>query len=129
MDFITNKPAQDETGNLSAGIGDPAYIIGVPVEQYRKQYTFLAPKFYAEDYVSIVAPIGTEVTLDGRELGQDEFKPFGDGKYAVSYQRIDDGRHELKASRPVGLFSYGVDQYVSYGYPAGLDLRELFADD
>ena len=129
MDFVTLKPAQDETGNLSAGIGDPAYIIGVPVEQYRKQYTFLAPEFYAEDYVSIVAPIGTKVVLDGKTIAQDEFTPFGDGKYAVSYQLIEDGSHELTASQPVGLFSYGIDQYVSYGYPAGLDLRELFSDE
>lgn len=128
MDPVTNKPAQDETGNLSAGIGDPAYLIGVPVEQYRKQYAFLAPAYYEEDYVSIVAPIGTTVVLDGRTIDQSEFTPFGDGKFAVSYQLIEDGSHELTASNPVGLFSYGIDQYVSYAYPAGLDLRELFSE-
>ena len=39
---------------------------------------------------------------------------------------VKDGPHSLEATEPVGLFSYGYDNYVSYGYPAGLDLKELF---
>ena len=125
MDPVTLKPAL----GLNAGIGDPAYLIGVPIEQYRTQYSFLVPFHYAEDYVSIVAPIGTTVVLDGRTVPQTEFTPFGDGAYAVSYQQIEDGSHTLTASEPIGLFSYGFDQYVSYGYPAGLDLKDLFSEE
>ena len=35
------------------------------------------------------------------------------------------GRVVVEASRPVGLLVYGWDRYVSYGYPAGLDLEEI----
>ncbi len=126
MNMTECRLDNDWRGAKSAGIGDPAYIIGVPIEQYRKQYTFLAPSDYINDYVSIVAPVGTTVVLDGETLPQSDFIPFGDEKYAVAYKLIEDGRHDLTASERVGLFSYGVDSYVSYGYPAGLDLRELF---
>lgn len=125
LDPVTLKPAL----GLNAGIGDPAYLIGVPIEQYRTQYSFLVPFHYAEDYVSIVAPVGTTVVLDGQTVPQTEFTPFGDGAYAVSYQKIEDGSHTLTASEPIGLFSYGFDQYVSYGYPAGLDLKDLFSEE
>ena len=45
---------------------------------------------------------------------------------AIKHQRVDirvkDGVHVLKSSKPVGIVAYGFDQYVSYGYPGGLNL-------
>ena len=128
MNLTTCQLDVSWTGSNTAGIGDPAYIIGVPVEQYRTRYTFLAPSAYAEDYITIVAPKGTSVTLDGEVIPESSFKSFGNGNYVYAYERIEDGRHDLEASQPVGVFSYGLDNYVSYGYPAGLDLKELFED-
>ncbi len=128
MDLSTCQMDVSWMGSNAAGIGDPAYIIGVPVEQYRKNYTFLAPTAYAKDYITIVAPVGTTVTLDGSVLDPAEFKSFGNDEYVYAYRLIEDGRHDLEASKPVGLFVYGVDNYVSYGYPAGLDLKSLFED-
>ena len=61
-------------------------------------------------------------------IPESSFKSFGNGNYVYAYERIEDGRHDLEASQPVGVFSYGLDNYVSYGYPAGLDLKELFED-
>lgn len=129
--FMTgqNDPLDPETMTQTpdwAGIGDPAYIIGVPIEQYRTTYQFLAPSKYAQDYITIVAPLAASVTLDGSVLPESDFFTFGDGTYKAAYKRIEDGRHEIVASEPIGLFSYGFDNYVSYGYPAGLDLKELF---
>jgi hypothetical protein len=129
--FMTgqNDPLDPETMTQTpdwAGIGDPAYIIGVPIEQYRTTYQFLAPSKYAQDYITIVAPLSASVTLDGSVLPESDFFTFGDGTYKAAYKRIEDGRHEIVASEPIGLFSYGFDNYVSYGYPAGLDLKELF---
>jgi len=128
MDLSTCQMDISWQGSKAAGIGDPAYIIGVPVEQYRSKYTFLAPSAYEKDYITIVAPVGTTVTLDGTEIDQTDFKTFGSGDYMYAYELIEDGRHDLEASKPVGLFVYGVDNYVSYGYPAGLDLKSLFDD-
>ena len=52
-------------------IGDPAFILSVPVEQFRKDYVFLAPNAYKEDYVNIVAPGSAQVTMDGNPIGED----------------------------------------------------------
>ena len=124
-----NDPNDPETGTFtkdSANIGDPAYLIGVPVEQYRTSYKFLTPGKYAEDYITIVAPLDATVKLDGDIISPAEFFTFGENKYKAAYRMVEDGPHSLEASAPVGLFSYGFDHYVSYGYPAGLDLKELF---
>ena len=109
-----------------AGIGDPAYLIGVPVEQYRSSYRFLAPSKYEKDYITVVAPLSASVVLDGKKLDESLFFKFGDGKYKACYVLVEDGPHSIEASAPIGLFSYGVDNYVSYGHPADLDVKELF---
>lgn len=128
--FMTsqNDPNDRETGTAgrdSAGIGDPSYIIGVPVEQYRTTYQFLTPSMYEEDYITIVAPKGANVQLDGEAIDSSEFFEFGDGSYSAVYRRVEDGPHSIVADKKIGVFSYGFDAYVSYGYPAGLDLREI----
>lgn len=106
-------------------IGDPALILSVPVEQYRDEYIFLTPNAYAKDYVNIIAPTGTEVTLDGTlvPLGQFTAVPGGTG-WSVAQLLVADGVHTLTASAPVGLIAYGYDADVSYGYTAGLNLEK-----
>lgn len=129
--FTTGQydPLDEETmspTNDSAGIGDPAYILGVPIEQYRRVYSFLVPSKYENNYITIVAPTGTKVLLDGKELALDLFKSFGSGKYTYAWIELSEGRHSLDAEQPVGAFLYGFDRAVAYGYPAGLDLKALF---
>lgn len=123
-----NDPHQIEAqtvGPDSAGTGDPSYIIGVPVEQYRTSYQFLAPSKYEYDYITVVAPLDATVTLDGEIIPDSEFFSFGDGSYRAVYRSVSDGAHSIRSNKKIGLFSYGYDQYVSYGYPAGLDLKDL----
>lgn len=129
--FMTgqNDPLDPETHTQTpdwAGIGDPAFIIGAPVEQYRSNYQFLAPNKYAKDYITIIAPLEAEVRLDGLPVPESDYFKFGKGDYKAAYKLVEDGRHEIISTKPIGLFSYGVDNYVSYGYAAGLDLKSLF---
>ena len=135
--------------------GDPTFILAVPVEQFRTEYVFLAPNKYKFDAVNIVVPAGMSVYLDGHELRQEDlvFKPaseilaqmqelglqdpselglkFGDyslvgsGKWAVWRVVVSDGVHVVQGEQPFGVISYGYDRYVSYGYPAGLNLEDL----
>lgn len=108
-------------------VGDPATILVPPVEQFRSDYVFLTPDDYAHDYVTVIAPEGTTVEIDGQEIPG--FRPIGDvGGTSYSYATFEirvDGTHVVHASAPVALLVYGYDQDVSYGYPAGLDLEEL----
>lgn len=107
-----------------AGTGDPAFMLAVPVEQYRKDYVVLAPNKYEFDYINITAPVGTKVSFDGAEIPQEDFEPVSSA-YRVHRRLIADGEHSIVADKPVGVIVYGYDQYVSYGYPGGLDLKDL----
>ena len=111
-----------------AGIGDPAFILAVPFEQYREDYVILAPNKYELDYVTITAPTGAEVRFDGDLLDPTDFEPIGTGTFSAIRFLIDDGSHEIVSTNPgdkIGVIVYGYDQYVSYGYPGGLDLKDL----
>jgi hypothetical protein len=108
-----------------AGIGDPAFILAVPFEQYRDDYVFLAPNAYDLDYVTITAPTGAAVYYDGELLDPTHFDPIGTGKFSAIRFLIADGNHRVTSDEKVGIIVYGYDQYVSYGYPGGLDLEDL----
>lgn len=116
--------------NDGAGTGDPAFILQVPVEQYRKDYLFLVPNTYTYDYVTIVAPKKTDgtvvdVRLDGTLLNNSQFTNIGTSNYKRARISLTDGTHSIVADEPVGISVYGYDQYVSYGYPGGLNLKDV----
>jgi len=105
-----------------AGTGDPAFILTVPQEQFRDSYVFLAPDKYAFDYVSIVRPTGVEVFFDELPVAV-EWEAVGTGEmWEVARFAIGDGVHFVQAEQPVSVIVYGYDQFVSYGYPGGLNL-------
>jgi hypothetical protein len=106
--------------------GDPSFILAAPVEQFRSSYIFLTPPNYANDSISIVAPTGATVSLDGTALPASDFAETAPGSgWSTARIVVADGVHKLEADQPVGLTVTGYDQYVSYGYPGGLDLATL----
>jgi hypothetical protein len=50
--------------------GDPDIIVVPPMEQWRQDYVFLTPDFYAFDFVTIVAPIDAAILLDERPIAE-----------------------------------------------------------
>jgi hypothetical protein len=65
---------------LSYPGGDGSFIPQAPVEQWRNTYVFLVPENYAFDFVQIVSPAGTQVSLDDQPLpNQDCVLTRGDG--------------------------------------------------
>lgn len=109
-----------------AGIGDPAMIIAVPIEQFRKDYVFLVPTKYAENFVNIIAPAGAMVELDGLQIPQSSFSPFPGGQLSVARLKIAEGTHRVSSTHKIGIVVYGWDQYVSYGYAGGAAVNMLF---
>jgi hypothetical protein len=105
--------------------GDPAFTLGVPHEQWRKDYVFLVPMFFAENYVNIVKPAAAEVLLDGIKLSATAFTPVGQGTFHVIRLPVSEGSHTLSATEPVGIIVYGYDRDVSYAYPGGLNLEPV----
>ncbi len=100
-----------------AGIGDPTFILTVPVSGFRPKYTFLVPGKYAKNYLNIIAAKGASITLDGKQLDPSMFRVTGD--YAIGVMEIREGSHFISGSRAFGIVVYGWDKDVSYGYPGG----------
>ncbi len=115
----------EQPPHSDAGTGDPAFILAVPAEQYRTEYTFLAPNAFEFDYVTVTAPEEAEVRIDGDDIESEDWEDFGRGDFKVARLPITDGVHTLDADLPVGLTVHGYDSFVSYGYPGGLDLRDI----
>jgi len=108
-------------------VGDPAMIVVPPVEQFRKDYVFLVPDDYYQDYATFIVPIPIQLTLDGTLVTQAP-TPIGNiaGKsHGLLHLLLNDGKHRVSADQSFGVLVYGVDSYVSYGYPAGLDLKRI----
>ncbi|MCA9565951.1 MAG: IgGFc-binding protein, partial [Myxococcales bacterium] len=113
-----------------AGTGDPAFITVVPREQYREDYIFLVPAEYEQNWVTIVAPAGVDIEhADEQEietLEAEMFDLFADGEWgALRYHLDREGYHRLTAEQPFGVMVHGYDSFVSYGYPAGLDVKRI----
>ncbi len=107
-----------------AGTGDPAMMLAIPVEQWRKSFVFLTPNKYAFNYITIAAPIASTVSLDGQPLPPDFWQKISKD-YKFSSLFVTEGTHRVTADQKVAVEAYGFDQYVSYGYAAGLDLTDL----
>ncbi len=117
--------SQNATGlSTSDEAGDPAFMLLAPDEQFRKDYTFLVPPYYALDYITLVAPIGAQVTLDGEAITEDQWD-IASSDFNVHQRLMTDGVHRIVSDMPVGLYVYGYSSYVSYAYVAGLSLQEI----
>ncbi|MEZ4371226.1 MAG: IgGFc-binding protein [Polyangiaceae bacterium] len=109
----------------SVGAGDPALSIAIPVEQYRLEYTFLAPTTYTYNFVNVVAPPGANITIDGTAIDQGRFSPIGNSGFNVARVQVPGGAHAMKGDKNFGIVVYGYASYTSYMYPGGLNLEKV----
>ncbi|AKU98007.1 hemagglutinin/hemolysin-related protein [Labilithrix luteola] len=119
-----------DPSSLAQPQGDPSQSFAVTVEQYRKRYVFLAPADYKTNYVDVVAPEGTELTLDGDNVSN-ALKPIKGTSWYLG--RVDlstsgkDGVHVLEGDKPIGIQVIGYGDNTSYQYPGGLNLGTISA--
>ncbi len=117
-------------------MGDPAFGLVVPVEQYRSEYTFSTPPSITVSYVNVIAEIPGDtmdyITLDGQAITAQQFIPIGSTGYGVAQLDVTNtgtnGSHYIVAPSPTikfGIEVYGFAQYTSYLYPGGLDLEYI----
>lgn len=127
----SNYDGFSATCGFGTGIGDPAFTLGIPTEQYLDEYIVLTPDLYQEDYLNIIFQVGSEmgVTIDGNSLltytGGSPPVPVGDTGWALAQVEVSDGTHTVKSETPVGVTAYGYDCDVSYAYPGGLSLKAI----
>ncbi len=120
--FVTQTLlGEDEIGSNG---GDPAMGSGIPLFQSRGTYAFLTPDTYTSNYLNVVAPTGTTVTLDDVEITN--WNPITSTEYSVARIPISPGAHQAKSEGNVGfgITSYGYASYTSYLYPGGLNLND-----
>ncbi len=109
--------------------GDPAMSFIVTPEQFRKDYTFLAPVDYDTNFADILLPEGATATLDGKPLSG-AATPIGASGWSVVRERLgagQSGAHHLTTTDPrgLGLQVMGFGHATSYYYPGGMNLKHI----
>ena len=108
------------------GAGDPSQSIAIPIEQYRKDYAFIAPTTYETSFVNIVAPTGASIELDGITVDPSSFSAIGASKNSVARVMLQPlTLHHIKSDQAFGIVVYAYGQYTSYMYPGGMDLKKI----
>ena len=80
------------------------------------------PDKYKLNYVTIVSPVATKVNLDQQPVAASAFSTIPGTGFMVARMPITQGVHKVDAAKPVGVWVYGYDKAVSYGYAAGAKL-------
>jgi hypothetical protein len=123
--FQVGGQLQDEGAETTRG--DPAFSMMVTPEQFRENYTFLAPVDYLQNYADILIPTGATVTIDGEAI-TDSPIAIGTSGWSVVRHLLGDGNngaHRLEADKPVGLQVTGYGHATAYYYPGGLNLKVI----
>ena len=123
---------------FGAGIdSDPAMGLMVPVEQFRRDYTFQVPSSMTLNYVTIVKPVAQPgigaptVYLNGVAILETSFSPaIGTSYLGVARVDLTTGypgvySFTVDSDQPFGIMVYGFASFTSYLYPGGLDLNLL----
>jgi IgGFc binding protein len=106
--------------------GDPSMSMAVATNQFRTSYQFIAPPSYYENWVSIIAPTGSTVTVDGTAVTG--FTAIGTSQFSVAHVSLCaaggtcTGVHTAASSSDFGVQVYGYGYFTSYMYPGGLNL-------
>jgi hypothetical protein len=95
----------------------------VPTRQWLEEYIVLTPEGFSVNHLTIVTQGPTSVTLDGSPLSA-AGTPIAGTDFTLYRPEVSAGVHRVRADRPVGLYAYGFDCYVSYAYPGGLRLDD-----
>jgi hypothetical protein len=103
--------------------GDPGFALVTPADQYRRLYNFLAPATYTENWITVVAPVGARVELDGRALPRGS--PIGSTDMQAIRVEVSSGSHNLRSQERFGVTVYGFGSFTSYMYAAGLDFQRI----
>ncbi|MCK5833126.1 hypothetical protein KAH81_05585 [bacterium] len=120
------------TGLGDDPLGDPAFMVVPPEEQYSKRYIFMTPSGYTNDYLNVTIVSGHEasIVLDG-----------GPPSYSTAWFNLpgttlrgarielDPGAHILEADTTMLIQMYGYDNdWASYAAVAGQNLNPINAD-
>jgi hypothetical protein len=130
---VTIGQFQVSQDSSEAETGDPSFSLVPPVAQHRKEYIFLIPSGYMENWVLMAVPANLMPVLDGQVLTNGcERQPTGSiGGVAYEALRcpVSEGAHLIEGPQPFGLVIEGWGPGpVSYGYTGGMDFQTVNND-
>ncbi len=125
--MVTQYLVGQQASTPAADRGDPSMVVLPPREQYRRDYTFVAPDSYApstdgQNYILIVRSPGQSILLNGSPVNP-TWTTGGDRE--VGLLPIPGGTHRMESESPFGVLVFGMGITTSYAYPAGLNLEEI----
>ncbi len=119
------------TGSGDVPLGDPAFMLIPPEEQYARRYVFLIPPGYTNDYLNVVIEEGFESTvlLDGAPPTFST--PWFDIPLTTrrgARIEVDPGNHVIEADTIMLLQMYAFDDaWASYAAVAGQNIKVINA--
>lgn len=111
------------------GVGDPSLLTVPAAEQFRKDYVFLVPGTFRDDFAVLSMPSDAAITLDGQPLAAAQGckeAPIGmmNGEtYKQVICPLADGQHAVTGDKPFGLTVFGYYNVGSYAYVGGSDVK------
>mgnify|MGYP002630517347 CR=1 FL=1 len=124
MGIISGQQATGLPDPFSSHAGDPAIFLVPPDQQYRNDYVFLVPDTYFADYVTVTLDADTQLMLDGEPVALGDVLPIPGSTRVFKHIAVSDGPHRLQANRPFGILVVAFDDFVSYAFTGGLNLRK-----
>jgi len=121
--FLVGQDYEGLSTSMPGANGDPAFSLAIPTEQFRTDYTFLAPDSYALTYLNVTASAGQQVMVDG--MAVTDWRAVGASGMQTARLAIRPGVHQVVSTGPFGIVVYGFGSYTSYIYPGGLDLEVI----
>jgi hypothetical protein len=120
--FVNSRSKQSQN---DLALGGPSQITLAPSSQFRTKHSFAASPLYDANFVSVTAPTGAMVSLDGQPIAPEIFMAVGASGMSVARVALtkNDRVHVVVADKPVGVLVYGFAPYASYAYAGSLDLR------
>jgi hypothetical protein len=106
---------------------EPSVSMVVAIDQFRLEYSFLAPTSYKENFADIIIEKDATVMLDGSKAKGDKSDISGTNWSIMRVKLSNDhnGTHTLTSDKPAGLQVMGYGHATSYFYPGGLNLNHI----
>ena len=105
-----------------AHAGDPSIFLVPPEYQFRRDYAFLTPTTYFVDLLTVVAPQGTALVLDGQPIDLAGAIAIPGSNQVYTHIELADGPHRISGDQPFGILVYAYDDWVSYAFTGGQNL-------
>jgi predicted NAD/FAD-dependent oxidoreductase len=112
-----------------AATGDPSMMSMPVIDQFQVNYTFLVPNSFQNNFINLVAPTGTIISLNGSVLSLNWINVgvVNGVSYQTAKYQLSSGVYNIAGSKKFGINISGFDFTASYAYMGGSGLEPINA--